>query len=50
MVESLVSAAMGAAMLNLPPIIAVAMYQRLETEKVRVVSALVTANYPHERP
>lgn len=56
MVESLVSAAMGAAMLNLPPTIAVAMYQRLETEKMRVVSVLVTANAklngpegPHER-
>ncbi len=44
MVESLVGAAMGAAMLNMPPTIAVAMYQRLEAEKLLVVSALVTAN------
>jgi hypothetical protein len=41
MVESLVSAAMGAAMLDMPPLIALATYQRLEKEKLRVVSALV---------
>ena len=44
MVESLIGAAMAAAMLGMPPTIAAAMYQRLETEKARVVGALVTAN------
>lgn len=44
MVESLVSAAMGAAMLDLPPVIALATYQRLEKEKLRVVSELVKPN------
>ena len=44
MVESLVSAAMGAAMLDLPPMIALATYQHLEKEKLRVVSELVKPN------
>lgn len=44
MVEALTSAAMGAAMLDMPPTIAVAMYQRLEQEKARMVAALLKAN------
>ena len=44
MVQSLVSAATGAAMLNLPPIIYVAMAQNLEREKAKVVAALMTPN------
>lgn len=43
-VERLVRAATGAAMPNLPPAITVAMHQRLEAEKMRMVNALVTPN------
>lgn len=44
MVQSLVSAATGAAMLDLPPTIYVAMAQNLEREKAKVVAALMTPN------
>jgi len=44
MVQSLVSAATGAAMLNLPPTIYLAMAQNLEREKAKVVAALMTPN------
>ncbi len=44
MVQSLVSAATGAAMLNLPPTIYVEMALHLEREKAKVVAALMTPN------
>lgn len=44
MVESLVSAATGAAMLNLPPTIYVEMALNLERQKAKVVAALMTPN------
>lgn len=44
MVQSLVSAATGAAMLDLPPTIYLAMAQNLEREKAKVVAALMTPN------
>lgn len=44
MVNSLVSAATGAAMLNLPPTIYVEMALHLEREKAKVVAALMTPN------
>ena len=42
MVDSLVSAATGAAMLDLPPAIYLAMAQNLAREKAKVVAALMT--------
>lgn len=44
MVESLVSAATGAAMLNLPPTIYVEMALNLERQKAKVMAALMTQN------
>lgn len=44
MVDSLVSAATGAAMLNLPPTIYVEMALNLERQKAKVVAALMTPN------
>lgn len=44
MVDSLVSAATGAAMIDLPPTIYLAMAQNLQREKDKVVAALVTPN------
>lgn len=44
MVQSLVSAATGAAMLGLPPTIFLAMAHNLEREKAKVVAALMTPN------
>lgn len=44
MVESLVSAATGAAMLDLPPTIYVEMALNLERQKAKVVAALMTPN------
>lgn len=49
MVESLVSAATGAAMLNLPPTIYVEMALHLERQKARVVAALMTPNVGIDR-
>ena len=48
MVDSLVSAATGAAMLDLPPTIYLAMAQNLAREKAKVAAALMTPNvfYP----
>lgn len=45
MVQSLVSAATGAAMLDLPPTIYLAQAQHLEREKAKMVAALMTPNY-----
>ena len=50
MVQSLVSAATGAAMLDLPPTIYVAMAQNLEREKAKVVAALTTPNVEAQGP
>lgn len=44
MVDALVSAATGAAMLNLPPTIYVEMALNLERHKAKVVAALMTPN------
>lgn len=44
MVQSLVSAATGAAMLDLPPTIYLAQAQHLEREKAKMVAALMTPN------
>lgn len=44
MVDALVSAATGAAMLNLPPTIYVEMALNLERQKAKVVAALMTPN------
>lgn len=44
MVDSLVSAATGAAMLDLPPTIYLAMAQNLAREKAKVAAALMTPN------
>lgn len=44
MVDALVSAATGAAMLGLPPTIYLAMAQNLAREKAKVVAALMTPN------
>lgn len=49
MVQSLVSAATGAAMLDLPPTIYLAMAKNLEREKAKVVAALMTPNVGVER-
>lgn len=50
MVESLVSAATGAAMLNLPPTIYVEMALNLERQKAKVVAALMTPNARTQPP
>ena len=44
MVDALVSAATGAAMLDLPPTIYLAMAQNLAREKAKVAAALMTPN------
>lgn len=50
MVNSLVSAATGAAMLDLPPTIYVEMALNLERQKAKVVAALMTPNVRVQGP